>query len=238
MKKILLATLLCLPTTVLQAQSLWTSAEFKAPLTNRFSLSIEGENRTHDSFNGSERWSGGLGADYKLCSWLKASAGYTYIYQNVESRTTRKGNIISAYWQPRHRAWAALTGSYSWQRFKFSLRERYQLTHRTGMSVAKFDGDDGSQKADEHIKSSNRQSLRSRLEVEYSIRKSGFTPFASCELYNSLTDFSKEKTRWTVGTEYEFNKHHSVNLFYRYIDTADEDDPNSHVIGIGYQFKL
>lgn len=81
--------------------------------------------------------------------------------------------------------------------------------------------------------------LRSRLEAEYNIRKSRFTPFASYELYNSLSSgFSRDKSRWTVGTDYKFNKRHSLSLFYRYIDTQDDDDPSTHIIGIGYKFKL
>lgn len=37
---------------------------------------------------------------------------------------------------------------------------------------------------------------------------------------------------------YKFNKKHSVSLFYRYIDKADDDEASGNVIGIGYKFKL
>lgn len=88
------------------------------------------------------------------------------------------------------------------------------------------------------IEASHKHVLRSRLKAEYNIRMSGFTPFASCELYNSLSGFTHEKTRWTVGTDYRFNKRHSVSAFYRYIDRSDDDDTGGHVIGVGYSFKL
>lgn len=104
--------------------------------------------------------------------------------------------------------------------------------------MPKRDGDDGSMKADELIEASHKHVLRSRLKAEYNIRKSGFIPFASCELYNSLSGFAYEKTRWTVGTDYKFNKRHSVSVFYRYIDQSDDDDTNGHVIGVGYSFRL
>lgn len=223
---------------VMQAQSLWTSAEMKFGLTKGLSGFAEGEFRTSDGMVGTERWTASAGLDYKPLKWLKMSAGYKYIHRHMESRITRKGNVVAGYWQPRHRTSFSLTGSCSWNRFTFSLRERYQYTYSTEQSVAKWDGDDGSAKTDELIEASHKHVLRSRLKVEYNIRKSGFTPFASCEIYNSMSGFSYEKMRWTLGADYKFNKHHSLSAFYRYIHQSDDDDPNGHVIGIGYSFKL
>lgn len=223
----------------LQAQSLWTSAEIKIKAAGGLNVFAEGDYRTHDGVSGTERWSGTAGLDYKVCRYLKLTAGYTYIHQRTQTEITKKGNIIPPYWQPKHRAYFAVTGSYDWKRFTFSLRERYQYTYRTEQYVPKFDDDGVTPKDDELIEAKHKHVLRSRLEVEYNIRKSGFSPFVSCELYNSLTEgFGREKTRWTVGSAYKFNKHHSVNLYYRYISQADSDEADGHVIGIGYRFKL
>lgn len=222
-----------------KAQSLWTSLGAKMQLAKGWNVAIEGENRTKDGFDGSERWSAGLSTSYKILPWLKAAAGYTYIYQHTDSRTTNKGNVVAGYWQPRHRVFFSLTGNYKWQRFTFSLRERYQLTHHTSLDVAKFDGDDGSKKADEHIEAKNRHSLRSRLQVEYNIQNYSLTPYVSAEIYNNLAGgFQTQKMRYTVGAEYDINKHHALNAFYRYIDRTDDDDTDNHVIGIGYQYKF
>lgn len=221
------------------AQNLWTSAEMKIGIAKGLSAAVGGENRTTDGVDGIERWSASAGLGYKPCSWLKLAADYTYIYQHTDSRTTKKGNVISDYWQPRHRISFSLTGSYEWNSLTFSLRERYQYTHYTSMSVAKYDGDDGTQKADEQIEAKDKNTLRSRLQIDYNIRKTGFTPFVSAEFYNDLSDgLAKEKTRWTVGTDYKINKRNTVSLYYRYIDRTDDDDAGSHIIGVGYQFKL
>ena len=237
-KGILLAALCIVGASAPKAQSLWTSAEMKFGLAKNLSGYVEGEFRTLNKLDGVERWAATTGADYKMCRWLKMSASYTYMYRYHESSTTKKGNIVSGYWQPRHRAAFSLTGSYSFDRFTFSLRERYQYTYCTEQSAEKWDGDDGSKKADEVIEASHKHVLRSRLKAEYNIRKSRFTPFATCELYNSFSGFTLEKTRWTVGTEYKINKRHSVSAYYRYIDKSDDDDRDGHVIGIGYSFKL
>lgn len=222
----------------LHAQSLWTSAEVKAKLINNLNASAEIDYRTHDGMSSTERWAGTIDLTYKALPYLKVSGGYSYIHQRTETKVTKKGNVIPPYWQPKNRAYFSLTGSYKWNRFTFSLRERYQYTHRTEKSVPKF-GSNGNPKDDELISGKDKNTLRSRLEVEYSIRGCNFTPFVSYELYNSLNNgFSSEKSRYTVGTDYKITKQHIVSLFYRYIDHSDDDEDAGNVIGIGYKFKF
>ena len=230
---------LCTTGITVQAQELWTSAEMNVRIVKDLSANFEGEYRSNDGISGIERFTASAGLEYKLLRWLKISADYKYIHRHVESRVTNKGNIVSDYWQPRHRVGIAFTGSYHWNRFTFSIRERYQYTHHKALAVAKWDGDDGSAKSDELIEEKNKHFLRSRLKMEYNIRKSKFTPFASCELYNSLTSgFAYEKVRLIVGSEYKINKKHSLSAFYRYVDSNDDKENSIHVIGIGYKFKM
>lgn len=229
----------CLLPTAAKAQSLWTSIELDKNLSSKIGVYAEGEYRTYDQFNGTDRWAGTVGMNYKALPFLKMSAGYTGIYQRVKTEITKKGNIVLSYWQPKHRAFFSLTGSYKIGRFELSLRERYQYTYRPNQYVTKYDSDGVTRKADEEVKTKNSHSLRSRLEVEYNIRKCKFTPYASCELYNSLTDgFATEKTRWTIGSSYKINKKNSVNLYYRYINESDDDEDGGHIIGIGYKHKF
>ena len=228
----------------LQAQSddfgVWTSAEVKKKLFNGFNASLEGEFRTRDGINNVERWSVSAGVDYRLTTWLKADAGYTLIYKNQPAEFTKKGNLVVGYWSPRHRMNLSLTGSLKWNRLEFSLRERYQYTYRPSQSIAKYDGDDLSKQKDDEVKRGKCENmLRSRMMVEWNIRKSPFTPYVSCELYHSMNDnWSLSKTRWTAGTEYKINKKHSLELYYRYQDHSDDDESNGHVIGAGYTFKF
>ena len=223
----------------LKGQSLWTSAEFKARIIKRVNVFAEGEYRTTDKLASTDRWAGTAGIDYRPWRFLKMTAGYTYIHQHEETEVTKKGNIIPAYWQPKNRSFFALTGSYDWKRFTLSLRERYQYTHRKEQYVPKFDDDGITQKNDELVVGKHKHLLRSRLELEYNIRKSGFSPYISCELYNSLSDgFVLDKTRWMAGTSYKVNRHNSISLYYCYINKSDDDEASGNVIGIGYRFRL
>lgn len=218
---------------------IWTSAEVKKKLFPGFDASIEGEFRTRDGLKKMERWAGTASVAYRFSPYVKADAGYTFIYSRQPGELTKKGNLIPAYWSPRHRLSLSLTGSYTWQRVEFSLRERYQFTRRTAQSVPKYDGEDGSRKADEEINAKSKNVLRSRLQAEWNIRKSPFKPYASCELYHSMTDdWALDKVRWTIGTGYKINKKHSVDIFYRYQDHSDDDEANGHILGVGYKLKL
>ena len=132
-----------------------------------------------------------------------------------------------------------MTGKVDWRRFTFSLRERWQYTYRPSQSVPKFDGDDGSVKNDEYISGKGKNVLRSRLQVEYNIRKCAFTPYTSCELSYSLNEIGAfEKLRWTLGTEWKLSKKHALDFYYLYQNKADDDEANGHVIGAGYSFKF
>ena len=244
-KKILflLSALCCwgLPTAKGQGVGVWASADVKFGIAKGLSGYVEGEYRTAKGFY-NERWALSAGLDYKLSSFLKASADYSFIDRCVESRYTKKGNTIGTYWQPRHRAGAALAFSYKWKRVTFSLRERYQYTYHTSLYADKYKYDEDTEsivKEKEYVDPKHRHMLRSRIKVDYNIRKSRFSPYVSGEVYNNLTDwYGYSKLRWTAGTEYKVNKKNVLNVFYRYVKSRDAEDADSHVIGIGYEFKL
>jgi hypothetical protein len=241
MKRYLLLPLLLAsaPTALLHAQAVWTSAEAKYRLISGLSATAEAEMRTADGVDAVGRWSGSVGLDYKLFKQLKFSTAYTYIHQHEETSVTRKGNIIPSYWQPKHRLNVGVTGETSIKRFTLSLREQYQYTHRRGIYVKKFAADGVTPKDDEWILGYGKHILRSRLLGEYNIRKCRFTPYASIELYNNLSEgFGFDKVRYTVGTDYKINRHNGLTLFYRYIDRQGDDDASDHVIGLGYTIKF
>lgn len=54
----------------------WTSVELKKKIFPGMSLSAEGNFRTRDGLSQTDRWTGSLGMDYRICSWLKASTAY------------------------------------------------------------------------------------------------------------------------------------------------------------------
>ena len=251
----------------------WTSVEGSTKLNKKLELSVEGEYRTQDMSSMTERISGAANLSYKdknFLPFLKADVGYTFMYMNYPGETGIKyleddngnpelddeGNAIpkhmnvdAPYWTARHRATASLTGSVKWNRFKFSLRERYQYTYRLAAQCDRtryyyfapfeqWDMENPEQMVDDKAAKSDHK-LRSRLSVSYDIKKCPFEPYAEVEVYNELDNaFAFDKVRYTVGTEYKINKEHKLKVFYRYQDYADYDEVGVHVLGLGYAFEF
>ena len=189
------------------------SLEVEKKLSKKWSLGFEGELRTRDNTKTVDRWSGGLSADFKITKWLKASAGYIFLYDNNETASQKISNL------------------------KFSLRERWQYTYRPEKTVDRWDYDDEEwEKKTYNGKGTN--VLRSRLQIEYDKKGLAITPYANVEFFNA---WSLQKTRFHVGADWKLSKQHTVGAFYRYQTVRDDDDdnePNIHMIGLSYKFKF
>lgn len=280
LKRILGTGCLLLVASNMVAQSdfgVWTSIEASTKLNKQLELSLEGEYRTQSNSSLTERIATGISLSYKnkKVPFLKADVGYSVMSMYGLGETTIKyekndeggyeydddGNLIpkhknvdSPYWYTRHRATASLTGSVKWGRFKFSLRERYQFTHRMRSycdreryyyfsEFKQWDYEDPNFESPEETvdpkKAKSDHKLRSRLSVSYDIKKSPWEPFAEVEVYNELDNaFALDKVRYTIGTEYKINKEHKLKVYYRYQDYAGIDEVNGHVLGLGYAFEF
>ena len=251
MRSLFLGMMLCLSGSAL-AQSeagLLLSGGVEKKLSRQMSVGADVDFRSRNDFKTVDRWSGGVGLEYKAAKWLKASAGYTLLYTNnrekisynygADGAVTGFNNWRPSYWGVRHRLNAALTADYKLQKsLHLSLRERWQYTYRPEKTVTRYDFDN-SQWEDNVRSGKGKNQLRSRLQVEYDKKRVTLKPYASVELYNS---WAIEKIRYTVGTDIKLTKKHSLDLFYRYqnVKNTDEDDydPNMHYIGVGYKLKL
>ena len=145
------------------------------------------------------------------------------------------------YWQARHRFNVSLTADKKlFGDFRFSLRERWQYTYRPGYTVSERwsyldNAYDGNEK---HYSGKGKNVLRSRLQVEYDKKGLNLTPYAKVELFNA---WSIQKIRYTAGLDWKLSRQHSIGAFYRYQNVRDDDDdnePNTHLIGLGYKFKF
>ena len=230
------------------------SLEAQKKLSKQWSVSLEGEYRSRNNAKTNDRWSVGLGVDYKVTKWLKASAGYTLLYDNNERITySDKEDVLDGdfdkvgepkkcaqYWQVRHRFNVSLTANKKLGDFRFSLRERWQYTYRPEYTVdERWSYLDNAYDGKEHTYAGKGKNvLRSRLQVEYAKKGWDVTPYANVELFNA---WSLQKTRYTVGLDWDISKQHTLGAFYRYQNVRNDDDdnePNSHLIGVSYKIKF
>lgn len=127
-------------------------------------INLEEELRFDNNFSAFDRFHTTLGASYKVLPWLKVGLGYSLI--------NGYDGDSSAFKSARHRFFFDVTGSYRFGDWQVSLRERVQMTHRTGSF-------------NEYQNPANAWALKSRVKVAYKgLRR--WEPYASVELRNTL----------------------------------------------------
>ena len=268
---LLMAAFILAPVSGANAQSeddefgVWTTLEASKKINKKLKLDFEAELRTIEGVGDIDRVSVGAGASYKLAKWLKASAGYIFIYSHsLDSKDTKWDepiessgetlygyNVDHAYWTERHRFHVSLTGEYKVGRVEFSLRERVQYTRTnsatTDETKYRWECVDimneryelMQETAPELKETKENTTLRSRLSAKWDIRNCKITPFASVELYTRLDEWKGcDKLRYRAGASYKINKDNEISLFYLYQDANDDDEPKGHAIGIGYSLDL
>lgn len=171
------------------------------------------ELRTEDSFDGIERHQFNLGVSYKFNKYLRGGLGYSFIGHYTEN---------SSDFEPRHRAYAFLTGSVDVSQWRFSLRETLLYTHKA-YSLNRYQ------------ETRNTLGLKSRVKVSYR----GFDavePYAYAEIRNALNDpkFSAvyntatgeysdydfvgykyaylNRVRGAIGAEWKIDKHNALDF--------------------------
>ena len=186
--------------------------------------------------------------------YIKADAGY--VLKLMKKDTTAVEKIM------RHRVFFGVTGSYRYENWSFSLRERFMTEIRMG-------------DIDQHVATGYYQSnraewyLRSKIEVAYHAVSKPLKPYIWCEMVNTLNanplqqyyannDPSNgghqyiRRVRSAIGVEWRLNKRNSLDFCYRFNYGYDRDvnvKPNSqkiilteersfqHAIGITYSFN-
>lgn len=194
------------------------------------------ELRTNDNFNAAGRYQAEIGGDYKINSFLKAGLGYVYI--NVRNSSDQ--------WNPRHRLYLDLTCTLKSGDWRFSLKEKLQLTHRNGVNV--------------YQTTPNALSLKSRIKAEYK----GFAtvnPYIFLETRTALndpactaqwdgsaySDYSFEgykdtyfnRLRGAMGLEWELDKNNALDftlmLDYCYDKEIDTNSSGTKLKSLTYE---
>lgn len=168
--------------------------------------------------------------------------------QNYYTATEYMGfNHRHQFWRGRHRTSLSLSAGYEPnKRWSFSLREMVQYSHfnkgTTTMERYRVDDEDEDvlnllKDNVKQYKAKDRFVLRSRIGVAYNIRHCPVDPYATAE-YGCGLHHKANKWKYTAGAEFKLNKQNKIDLFYRYQTEDDDDEPNGHFLGIGYNFKF
>lgn len=237
------------------------SVEAEKKICRGIDFTLEGNARTQDDTGAMERWGIGGAFGFKVLNTktfdLKVNAGWEYIWQQKleecevkfkDDGITPKGyNVTESYWRPRHRTTLGLSGAYTPnKRWSFSLKEMVQYNHYNAVddiekTKYRYNGENELvPSGDPEMKTKearDRFVLRSRFTAKYDIRHSHFAPYASVD-YGCGLNYTTSKWKLTAGTDYKLSKTNKLTAFYRFQHEDDEDEPNGHIIGVGYSVKF
>jgi len=229
------------------------SASIDKKLMKGLHVSAEAEARMSDNFSTFGRYDFGVGIAYKVSPYFKIGGGYILINKlNSDSE-----------WKMRHRVYLDASTGLRAGAWRFSLKERLQLTHRDVNNI--------------YQNNPNSVTLKSRLKVSYK----GFgtvEPYGYVELRNvfndpscsatwsttseAYTDYSftgytdayLNRVRGCLGAEVELSKSHALDFYlltdYCYekeVDTNSSgtklksltyDQSLNTAICVGYKFKF
>ena len=153
---------------------------------------VEGEARMDENLGNFGRWQTGTGLTWKASQYLKLGAGYTFIQKKNSSGE----------WNPRHRVYGDAMLTLRAGDWRFSLKERLQLTHREVNNPYQSTPD--------------LLGLKSRFKVSYK-GSNTLTPYGYLELRNVFNDPACTAT-WSTSsmayTDYVF-KGYSDSYFNR-----------------------
>ncbi len=232
-----------------------TAIELDWKLAKGLHLDAGYQLRTRGTFSSLDRHQLEIGLSYKITDWLKAGAGYTFIYHH---------RLNAGEWTPRHRLDASLTFSYKTGDWRFSLKEQLRLTHKT-------------ESLNPYQEVRNPLLLKSRIKVQYKGWKP-VEPYAYIEARNIFNDPSLSATwsttslayadyqfggyddayfnriRGALGVEWKLSKRSALDIYamldYCYDKNIDTDKTGTYlksltwdrslntIIGIGYKFSF
>ena len=217
----------------------WTSVSLDKKLSKQFTLGTELELRTGNNLKNIDRWSAGISVDYRLAKWLKASAGYTYLYDyHPEAYTYQDDGDLNkrtmTYFGSRHRLNVSLTASKDFGKLNVSLRERWQYTYRPEQTNRRMDYQHSDLGYSYPVKGNM---WRNKLQLKYKAT-SLLQPYLYGETYVGGSGF--DKLRLSLGTELKLSKQSSLSVGYVYQKVYDDNDEegNKHVLSIGYKYKF
>ncbi|MGN0187082.1 MAG: DUF2490 domain-containing protein [Paludibacteraceae bacterium] len=145
-----------------------------------------------------------LSLSYKVNPYFKTAIGYSF---HLIHHDGKKSTNYEKYWLMRHRIYMDLTGSYHYNQWQFSLRERPMMTYRT-------DNPDLNEKANPHWQ------LRSKFMAEYTCISQPLKPYISVELSNTLNapKFAGnyiDALRGAIGLKWRIDRRDALNFYYR-----------------------
>lgn len=158
---------------------------------------------------------------YAITKHWKIGAGFRYI-RNNDTRGKIQG------YENFHRYHFDLKYQHDIKRFTLGYRLRYQTKSELGVTGADLDIPN--------------QNIRLKIEVDYNIKKSNYTPTLGVDFFNAILESGGivfSKYRIISGVDYQFKTAGKVGLFYLIDQQVHVDYPKTtHVLSLKYMYTF
>jgi hypothetical protein len=195
---------------------LWISVSFEAKLVKKLTFNISQEFRFNENISELGIIFTDAGVEYKLNKHFQVAFDYRYI----------KKRMVDDFYITRHRLYADIKYEKKIKPIQIQVRTRFS-------NYAEFSHGSDGRNPEFYLR--NKLSLKWDLEKEYK-------PYISIELFSPLNypRYSAfDNIRTTAGIEYDFTKHHKVDLYYMIQKELNVSHPETDfIVGLGYYYKL
>jgi len=192
---------------------LWANISLEKKITQKLSAQLTQSFRLNENYTELGTSFTDLSVDYKLPKKITISLAY---------RFSQKRRIDDFYSQ-RHRYNIDIGYKLKVKKMSVIFRERYQSRYR-----------DLNKREKGNIP---KNYFRSKITLRYNLNKK-YTPFVSAELFYEIGEYV-DNLRFKAGFDYDFNKFHSINIYYMIDKEMNVKNPwTSYITGIGYKYNF
>ena len=194
---------------------IWGDVSSKYKINKKFKLSAELGFRTRENSELLKQYYGELGIRYKLNKRINFSLKYRFTDYSIFDKIS--ANRLSFDFGYSFKKWG---------RTSISIRERYQYSWLIQSGINNYDA----------------ILLRSRIDVNYDIRKNKIEPFFAFEHYLGLSDellgYSLQ-LRWTLGASVPVNKWSDVSAAFRIQRQLNKNNPlTAYIFLLSYNIDI
>lgn len=221
-------------------------AHFKATVNYKpikgLKLSIDEKIELRDNITNFKRFNTRAQIEYNVIKYFELGLGYNFL---ASYKDGKKSTNYESYWDFRHRVFLKAAAKYKYDRFSFSLREKFRTTFRTD-------------EYNPNEKLFAEMVLATRVKAQYKFFSKPLKTYLSVEMFNPLNKVEYQdnwinKLEYQLGFVWRLDKFNALEFFYVFEQGFNQDiDYKSsntrvvittqlkydHVIGVAYSYTF